>query len=240
MDNTELMLKELTEASGISGYESEIRAIMRRRFMPLGDLSQDKLGSLICRKKGTDDEPRILIAGHMDEIGFMVKFITADGFLRVVPLGGWPPQNLLAHRVSIETSTGSVLGIIAARPFHMMTEDERKKPLDRKDVFIDIGATSKEEVEAAGVRLGDPIVPVSEFSILKPEKRTYMAKAFDDRIGNAVCISVLENLGGTHPNTVYGVATTQEEVGVRGATTCADCISPDVAMSSRCTTRASG
>jgi len=166
----------------------------------------------------------------MDEIGFMVKFITMDGFLRVVPLGGWPPQNLLAHRVTIETGKGRVLGVIAALPFHMMTEDERKKPLDRKDVFIDIGATSKEEVEAAGVRLGDPIVPVSEFSILTPEKKTYMAKAFDDRIGNAVCIYVLEKLGDTHLNTTYGVATTQEEVGVRGAATCADCISPDVAI----------
>jgi putative aminopeptidase FrvX len=230
VDNVELMLKELTEASGISGYESEIRAIMKRRFAPLGELSQDNLGSLVCRKIGTAENPRILIAGHMDEIGFMVKFITADGFIRVVPLGGWPSQNLLAHRVAIETVKGRVLGVIAAKPLHAMTEDERKKPLDKKDVFIDIGATSREEIEAAGVRLGDPIVPISEFSILTPEKKTYMAKAFDDRIGNAVSIAVLENVGKAHPNTIYGVATTQEEVGVRGATTCTEFISPDVAI----------
>jgi putative aminopeptidase FrvX len=230
MDKIELLLKELTEASGISGYESEVRAIIRRHFALYGEISQDKLGSLICRAQGSANEPRILVVGHMDEIGFMVKLITPDGFIRFVPLGGWPNQNMLAHRVAIETSKGKVLGVIGSKPPYLADAEERKKVPDKKDMFIDIGATSAAEVEAAGVRLGDPIIPVSQFSVLSPEKKTYMAKAFDDRIGNAITIAVLESLGKNHPNTLFAVATTQEGVGVRGATTCTDSINPDVAI----------
>jgi endoglucanase len=225
------MLKELTEAGDVSGYEEEARSLMRKYLAPLGELSQDKLGSLICRKQGTAAAPRIMLAGYVDEVGFMVKLITKEGFLHFTNLGGWSNQNMVAQRVFIQTHKGRVPGVIGAVPPHVLPEEERKKPTERKNMFIDIGATSIEEVEAAGVRVGDPIMPVSEFTIMAPAKKTYMAKAFDDRIGCALIVGVMRELAGkSHPNTVYGVATVQEEVGTRGARTSAESVEPDVAF----------
>ena len=229
MDDLELLLKELTEAPGVSGYESGVREVVRRHFGPLGELSQDKLGSLICRKRGSQDQPRVVLAGHMDEIGFLVKLITKEGFVRFTPLGGWFDQVLLAQRVHIKTSRGDLLGTIGAKPPHLLSAEERKKMVERKDMFIDIGATSQKEVEDAGVRIGDPIVPVSEFAILNP--KTYLSKALDDRVGVALTIQVLKQLlTNEHPNTVYAAATVQEEVGTRGATTSVELVNPDVAI----------
>ena len=231
MDNTELMLKALTETSGVSGYEDEARALMRGYLTPLGELSQDKLGSLICRQQGTSQTPRIMLAGHVDEIGFMVKLITKEGFIHFTDLGGWPIQHLVAQRVFIQTHKGKVPGVIGAVPPHVLPEEERKKPPQRKNLFIDIGATSIEEVVEAGVRQGDPIVPVSEFTLMSPVKKTYMAKAFDDRVGCALVVAILQELATkSHPNAVYGVATAQEEVGTRGARTSAEAVDPDVAF----------
>ncbi len=229
MDEIELMLKELTEASGVSGYEEEARGIMRRYIAPLGEISLDKLGSLICRKQGYSPAPRIMLAGHVDEIGFMVKLITKEGFIHFTNLGGWPNQHLPAQRVIIQTYKGQVPGVIGALPPHVLPEEERKKPPERKNMFIDIGATSIEETVEAGVRIGDPIVPFSEFTIMTNPKKTYMAKAFDDRVGCALIVSILRELvNQPHPNTVFGVATAQEEVGTRGARTSAEAVDPDV------------
>ena len=108
MDTTETLLKELTEAHGVSGYEAEVRAVMRRHLEPLGVLEQDKIGSLICRQAGTSEAPRVMLAAHMDEIGFMIKQVTKEGFLRFVPLGGWFDQVLLGQRVVIRTTKGDV------------------------------------------------------------------------------------------------------------------------------------
>lgn len=229
MDALERLLKELTEAPGVAGYESGVRNIIRQHFGTLGELSQDKMGSLVCKRKGSHDEPKIVLAGHMDEIGFMVKLITKEGFIRFTALGGWWDQVLLAHRVLIKTNKGDILGIIGAKPPHVLTEEERKKVVEKKEMYIDIGATSQKEVEDAGVRIGDPIVPVSDFAILNPI--TYLAKAFDDRIGNAITIQAMKELKSyRHPNTIYGVATVQEEVGARGAATSVELINPDVAI----------
>jgi putative aminopeptidase FrvX len=231
MDEIELMLKELTEASGVSGYEAGARALMRRYFSGLGELSQDKLGSLMCTKTGSGATPRVLMAGHMDEIGFMVRHITKEGFIKFTTLGGWSAQVLGAQRVTIQTNKGEITGVINSRPPFIMTDEERRKATERKDMFIDIGATSEQEVTDVGVRIGDPVVPVSQFTILSVPKKTYMAKAFDDRMGNAVTVAVLQNLlRENHPNTVIAVATVQEEVGTRGAITCVECINPDVAI----------
>jgi putative aminopeptidase FrvX len=230
MDKTELLLKELTESDGVAGYEADTRKIIKRHFEPLGEILEDKLGSLICRKKSQVKEPKVILVGHMDEIGFMVKLITKEGFLRFTPLGGWWNQVLLGHRVRIKTNKGSIFGVIGAKAPHLLSDEERKKVVDKKDMYVDIGATSQQEVEDAGVRVGDPIIPVSEFVVL-PDTKSYMAKAFDDRVGCALVISVLQRLmKKDHPNAVYGVATVQEEVGARGATTSAEVINPDVAI----------
>jgi endoglucanase len=229
-DATQELLKELTEANGIPGYEGPVRGIVRKYLGELGKLSQDKIGSVICQVDGTQDLPEVMLAGHMDEIGFMVKHITKEGFLHFLPLGGWFDQVLLAQRVVIKTKVGDVVGVIGAKPPHLLPADQRSKVVKRKEMYIDIGATSKEEVEEAGVRPGDPAIPRADFVSLANGK-TYLSKAFDDRVGVAVIISALEQLkSAEHPNKVYGVATVQEEVGLRGATTSVRAVDPDVAI----------
>jgi len=231
MDETAKMLKEITEAGGIPGYEEEIRAVIRKYMEPLCKISQDRLGSIICTKRGTTDRPRIMLAGHMDEIGFIVKLITKEGFIRFTPLGGWWDQVVLAQRVVIKSRKGDVLGVTGSKPPHLLTEEERKKVLEKKDMFIDIGGGSKEEVEEEfGVRPGDPIIPICPFTAMRNEK-LYMAKAWDDRVGCGVFMSVIQKLKDVeHPNTVLGVGTVQEEVGLRGARTSAFAVEPDIGI----------
>jgi putative aminopeptidase FrvX len=230
MDKTEKLLKELTEAKGVAGYEREVRNVIRRYLEPMGSITQDKIGSLICKKSGDAEEPRVVLAGHMDEIGFMVKHVSKEGFIKFTSLGGWWDQVLLAQRVLISTYKGDVVGVVGAKPPHLLSDEERKKYVEKKDMYIDIGARSQQEVEEAGVRVGDPIVPISEFTILANSK-TYMAKAFDDRVGCALTIAAMQGfLNKSHPNTLFAVATVQEEVGARGAITSAELVNPDVAL----------
>jgi putative aminopeptidase FrvX len=230
MDETIQMLKELTEAYGVPGYEAPIRAVVRRYLGPLGDLSQDKVGSVICRKAGSVETPRVMLAGHMDEIGFMVRHISQEGFIKFIPLGGWFDQVLLGQRVVISTSQGDVVGVIGVKPPHLLTPEERDKVVTKKDMYIDIGASSEAEVLAAGVQIGDPVIPRADFVELAGGK-TYLSKAFDDRVGVALLVSALKAMQTqAHPNTLYGVATVMEEVGVRGATTSVEAVNPDVAI----------
>lgn len=230
MDSIEQLLKELTESHGVPGYESPIRAVVRKYMQPLGGLSQDKVGSVICEQKGEAAAPRVMLAGHMDEIGFMVKQITKEGFIKFLPLGGWFDQVLLGQRVLIKTSKGDVTGVIGAKPPHMLSAEERQKVVARKDMYIDIGATSETEVQETGVQLGDPIIPRADFQILANGK-TYLSKAFDDRVGVALMVSALQVLKDRpHPNTIFATATVMEEVGVRGATTSVEAVQPDVAI----------
>jgi len=230
MDSTELLLKELTEVHGVPGYEAEVRALMRRYLEPLGTLEQDKIGSVVCRQSGLVDAPRIMLAAHMDEIGFMVKHVTKEGFLKFVQLGGWFDQVLLGQRVVVKTTRGDVIGVMGAKPPHLLTPEERKKVVEKKAMYIDIGASSAEEVAAAGVRVGDPVVPLADFRILANPK-TYLSKAFDDRVGCAAMVQAMQELQAAgHPNTLYAAATVMEEVGVRGATTSVELVNPDVAI----------
>ncbi len=231
MDSTQQILKELTEAPGVPGYESPVRAVVRKYLHPLGELTQDKIGSVICLLAGQTQGPRLMLAGHMDEIGFVVKYITDDGFLKFIPLGGWFDQVLLGQRVVIRSSGGGdVVGVIGARPPHLLSPEDRAKIVAKKDMYIDIGASSRAEVEAAGIQPGDPVTPRADFVALAGGK-TYLSKAFDDRVGVALMISTLQGLHGQpHPNQVFGVATVQEEVGLRGATTSVTAVGPDVAL----------
>ncbi len=230
MDATFQLLKELTEVNGAPGYEAPVRAVVRKYLENLGELSQDKIGSVICRKTGSAPSPKVMLAGHMDEIGFMVKQITSEGFIKFIPLGGWFDQVLLGHRVIIQTAKGDVVGVIGAKPPHLLTQEERSKVVLKRDMYIDIGATSQQEVEEAGIRLGDPVLPRADFVPLASGK-TYLSKAFDNRAGTALVISTLQALqNSNHPNTIYGTATVMEEVGLRGATTSVRAIDPDVAI----------
>jgi endoglucanase len=166
----------------------------------------------------------------MDEIGFIIRHVTEDGFLKFLQLGGWWDQVLLGHRVIIKTHKGDVVGVIGAKPPHLLDGEERKKVVEKNDMYIDVGATSYEEAVATGVRVGDPAVPDSSFMLMANPKM-YVAKAFDDRIGCAVGVEVMRHFKDkAHPNSLYGVMTVMEEVGLRGATTSARAIDPDVAI----------
>lgn len=230
-DETLELLKEITEAPGVSGYEGEIRNVIRKHMDGITTIETDKLGSIICKKEGASASPKIMLAGHMDEIGFMVKLVTEKGFVKFSPLGGWWDQVILSQRVTIKTSKGDVLGVVGSKPPHILTDEERGKVVKRQDMFIDVGAADEKEAkEDFGIRTGDPIIPISQFRVLQNGK-TYLAKAFDDRVGCALFIDVIKKLAeDDHPNTVYGVGTVQEEVGLRGARTSAWSIQPDVGM----------
>lgn len=229
LDETLQMLKELTDANGVPGNEREPRDVMRKYIEPLADeMMTDNLGSLIAMKKGSAQGPKIMVAGHLDEIGFMVTRIDDKGFLWFQTVGGWWEQVMLAQRVNVMTRNGNIMGVIGSKPPHILPAEQRKKSIDKKDMFIDIGASSKEEAMEWGVKPGDSVVPVCDFTVMNNEKML-MAKAWDNRIGCAIAIEVLRKLKGEeHPNTVYGVGTVQEEVGLRGATTAANMIKPDI------------
>jgi len=228
------VLKRMTESFGPSGFERETARIVRDYMKEYADeILSDKLGSLVYVLKGDRERPHVLLAGHIDEVGFVVSGIDEKtGFLTFNPLGGWWDQVLLSQRVVVRTSKGDLMGVIAAKPPHILTAEERKKLVTKDKMYIDIGASSKEEAEEMGVKIGDPVVPWSPFSLLRDGKIA-MGKAFDDRIGAFIMMETIRRIkeeGTEHPNTVYGAATVQEEVGLRGAQTVAHLVDPDVGI----------
>jgi len=228
------LLKEMLESFGPAGFERETAAIVKKAVKTFSDeVTTDKLGSVIFSRKGAAERPRVLLAGHVDEVGFVVSGIDEKtGFLTFNPLGGWWDQVLLSQRVVVRTEKGDIQGVIAAKPPHLIPLEEQKKVVEKKTMYIDIGATSSKEAEIMGVKIGDPVVPWSPFSTLRNGKLA-MGKAFDDRIGAFIAIEVIHRLAEQkikHPNTVYGAATVMEEVGLRGAQTVAHIVDPDVAI----------
>lgn len=224
------LLKELTEAHSVSGHEDEVRAIFVDELSDIGPLATDKNGSVICAEG--DDGPRVLIAGHMDEVGFMVQNITLDGFLQFVTIGGWWTQVMLGQRVEILTRNGDkITGVIGSKPVHFLPIEERGQPIPVEAMFIDIGACSRREVtDDFKISLGDPIAPMSLFTPLHKEN-FYMAKAFDNRVGMAGVIQAAQELADSgHPNELVFAGSVQEEVGLRGARTLANFVKPDVAI----------
>lgn len=227
------LMKEMMEAFGPSGFEREVNKLFKKHMAPYADeVIQDKLGSVGFVAKGTSERPRVLVTGHTDEVGFIVSSLTDEGYLTFNQLGGWFDQVLLGQRVVIRGSRGDVHGIIASKPPHVLPEEERKKVVEKKDMFIDVGATSRQEAEECGLKVGDPVVPYSTFEVIQNGK-VAMGKAFDDRIGAFVFAEAMKRMKKqkmAHPNTLYGVATVQEEVGLRGAQTIAHVVDPDVAI----------
>ncbi|HEY9576162.1 MAG TPA: M42 family metallopeptidase [Pseudobacillus sp.] len=223
------LFKTLTELPGASGNEHDVRRFMRTQLeMYADEIVQDGLGSIFGVKKGADNDPVVMVAGHMDEVGFMVTQITDNGMVRFQPLGGWWGQVLLAQRVQIMTDNGPVIGVIGSIPPHLLSEEQRKKPMEIKNMLIDIGADDKEDAKKIGIKPGQSILPVSPFTPMANEKKI-LAKAWDNRYGCGLAIELLKELQGeTVPNTLYSGATVQEEVGLRGAQTAAEMIKPDI------------
>ncbi len=224
------MLKDLTDACGIAGNERAVRETMKSYIEPYADeLTTDGLGSLIAKKVGQEDGPKVMVTGHLDEVGFMVTRIDDKGFLRFQTVGGWWSQVMLAQRVTVITRTGeTITGVIGSKPPHILPAAARNKPADIKDMFIDIGASSKEEAEEWGVCPGDMIAPYFEFTVMK-NPDYLLAKAWDNRIGLAIAIDVMRKLKEeNHPNVLYSVGAVQEEVGLRGAKTATRVVQPDI------------
>ncbi len=226
---TREMFKVLTELPGAPGNEHAVRKFMRQELGKYSDrLIQDNLGSVFGVKNGQENDPRIMVAGHMDEVGFMVTHITDNGMLRFQPLGGWWNQVMLATRVDIIADEKTIPGVIGSIPPHLLSEELRSKPMEINNMLIDIGADSKEDALALGVRPGQQIVPFSPFTPMANDKKI-MAKAWDNRYGCGLAIELLKELKDEKlPNQLFSGATVMEEVGLRGAQTAASLIQPDL------------
>jgi endoglucanase len=206
-------LEKLSNACGVAGREEEVRSLIQKFLKPYADeIKDDKLGNVIAVKEGKKNGPRVMLAGHMDEIGLLVKTISKEGFLQFMKIGGIDDRVLLAQKVMVYTRKGPLHGIIGSKPPHIQKEDERKRVIASDELFIDIGARSQEEAWKMGIKVGDPI----EFDVKFAQigKDIVIGKAFDDRIGCAVMVEVMKRLEKTEC-TVYAVGTVQEEVGLR-------------------------
>lgn len=227
--NVEL-LRRLTEAHGVPGQEDAVRAIVRQELLGVGDLSTDPMGSLICVKRGTipASEPRkkLMLAAHMDEIGFVVRHIDSNGFLKVQPLGGWDPRQMASQRVFVHSRGGPFNGVLmpAVKPTHLLSEAEKGKGLEIESFFVDVGMSGDEA--KARIRLGDM---VTMNRTLQEMGSLLTCKAMDDRVSLYVMIEALKRAT-SHGVDVVAVATVQEEVGLRGASASGWAVKPDIAV----------
>jgi endoglucanase len=211
------LLKKLSEAPGVSGHEKKVKKIIINEVKDYVDeIKEDSMGNVITIKKGSD-KFKVMVAAHMDEIGFMVKHIDEKGFISFETIGGFDTRSLGSQRVKIHSSNKDILGVIGLKPPHITSTDEKEKPLRIEDLRIDIGLNSKEEVEKIGIRPGDPITRDIPFAELGKEN-IVSCKSFDNRAGCAVLIELIKKIKAPD-YTFYGVFTTQEEVGLRGAKT---------------------
>lgn len=229
-DTARNLLEKLTAAHAVPGHEEEVREIFVAELDGCGGFSTDRNGSTFCDAGG--EGPRVMVAGHMDEVGFLVQSITLDGFLRFVPVGGWWEHVLLAQRVEVKTRAGGkVLGVIGSKPPHHLSEAQRRQVMGIDQMFIDIGASSRAEAEQRfGVSLGDPVAPVAPFTAMARDD-LYLAKAFDNRVGMAGAIQCGRMMAAKpRANRLILAGTVQEEVGLRGARSAARHARPDVAI----------
>jgi len=225
MSDIKSLLEKLSNAHGISGWEGSVQQIVRDEIAPyVDDVRIDNFGNLIATKKG--ERPSIMIGAHADEIGLMVKYIEDKGFIRFIRIGGWFDQTLLNQRVIIHSILGPVFGVVGSKPPHAMKEEERKKPIEARDMFIDVGCMSKKEVEDLGVFAGIPISIDRTFASLQGDRVT--GKAFDNRAGLVVMIEALKRTKAK--STIYLVGTVQEEIGLKGARVSAFELNPDIAI----------
>jgi endoglucanase len=229
-DRPQALLKELSEAAGPPGFEEDVRRIMVREMKPYAaKITYDGMGSAIAEQGASG--PRIMLDAHMDELGGVVRRATPDGFLSMQMLGGWLDQALPDQRWIVLGAKGPVRGVTGIRDVHYTPAEERTRVIPRDQLLIDVGAKSAAELAAMGVGPGDPVVPDSAFEVLNGT-RNYLGKAWDDRVGCAVVVEALRRLAASgHPNRLFVAATTQEEVGLRGAHTAADVIRPDIGIS---------
>lgn len=217
-----MLLKTLCELNGASGSEKTVRDALRQMVEPYVDtLEIDKMGNLIATKKGRLGGPKVLLAAHMDEVGLMITDITPDGFLKFQPVGGLDARILISKPVKVGEN---LTGVIGAKAIHLQKDVERSKALSIDQLYIDIGARSKDEASKY-VKLGDYVHFIAAF---EPMGNGYLkGKAFDDRVG---CAALVEILKKEYDFTIIAAFTVQEEVGLRGAKVAAYHTGPDFAI----------
>ena len=229
-DRTVSLLQRLADAAGPPGAEEPVRAIMVPEMKPFATeaIRYDGMGSVIAQQGKAG--PRIMIDAHMDELGGMVRRVTPNGFLTMQMLGGWLDQALVDQRWIILGSKGPVQAVTGIRDIHIVPADERTKVFPRDGLYLDIGASNAAEAAAMGVAAGDPVVPDAPFTVMNGSSN-YLGKAWDDRIGDAVLVEAIRRTAAMpHPNQLFYVATTQEEIGLRGARTAAQVVKPDIGI----------
>jgi putative aminopeptidase FrvX len=221
-------LKALLNAPSPSGYERPIQDVVRKFVEPFAaSVTTDWHGNVIAAVN-PDGRPRIMLAGHCDQIGLMVKHIDDKGFLRVTAIGGWDMQMLLGQKLHVWTAKGPVVGVIARKPIHLLPQDERKSVPEIKDLWIDIGAASGEEAREA-VAVGDPVTLELGFETLRND--IVAGPGMDNRVGVWVVMQALKRVRAGNPQAaVFGVSTVQEEIGLRGAQTSAFTVAPQIGI----------
>lgn len=246
------LLARLTEAHGVPGQEDAIREIVRGELGKICEISVDRMGNMICLKRATAGKgssgsqvarssgakpknrtpehlstpPKLMLAAHMDEIGFLVKHIDDKGFLRLQPLGGWDPRQMASQRVFVHAKKGPLNGtlMLSTKPKHMLTPEEANKAPMIDNYFVDIGLSGDEAKKA--VRLGDMVTMNRTYQRMG---KLATCKCMDDRVALYVMIEAMKKAK-THGVDVYGVATVQEEIGLRGATASGSAIAPDICV----------
>jgi endoglucanase len=219
------LLRKLTAATGISGREEDVRSLIVAQMKPLvEEVKTDVMGNVIGHRKGKSKQ-RLVLAAHMDEIGFMVNHVDDKGFIRIIPIGGFDPRTLMAQKVMVHGQK-ELPGVMGSKPIHVLSEDEKKKVLKVEDYFIDVGLPGDKVKEL--VQPGDSVTWLRDYAEMGDN---LVSKAFDDRVGVYVMIEALRKIKGKPLSLeLYAVATVQEEVGVRGATTSALGLDSDIGI----------
>lgn len=238
-DHSQQLLQQLTDAPGASGFEGAVRKVLYPIWKKeLTHFKVDGIGNISGVIPGKITTPNILLLSHMDEVGFVIRNITQDGFLQVEPVGGWRDQVVYAQRWQIMTSNGPIIGYSGEESGHIVPKagqvtraDASQKLHAAREMYIDVGAHSRQEaIDKFKLRPGLPITPDARFTVLNNTGR-YLAKAFDNRAGAAIVTEIIERFANTsHPNRITVASTVQEEVGLRGASVIAREYQPDVAI----------
>lgn len=221
------MLESLVTAPGPAGYERPIQDVVRKIGGEFSETSTDWHGNVTCSVNPSGN-PRVMLAGHCDQIGLVVNHIDEKGFLRVNPVGGWDIQQLIGQAMQVWTTDGPISGVIARKAIHLLSTEDRNRVPKMKELFVDIGAKDT-EAAAKMVRIGDPIT--LHLGMRSMQGDLAFGPAMDDRVGVWVILNAARRAAARSPKAaIHAVSTVQEEIGLRGAKTSAYTIDPQVAI----------
>ncbi len=224
-------LERICGAPGISSFEQEIGRILEEEYTSLGfACEKDRLGSVVADKCKDQPGPKMMVAAHMDEVGFMVEEIDENGFLKVRPIGSWWSHLILGQWYTVVTKDNrqypALMGSMAT---HGLPAEIKNKTVKMEDAYLDLGAGSQEEVRSLGIAVGDMVSPWTHFEVMQNPKYV-SCKAFDDRIGNYIMLEAAKELRGETHTPLYLANTVQEQPGLRGARTAVEWVHPDIAF----------